>query len=218
MTQKGRKQFPVIKEGPHESSGAWASVLHGPREHNMCAPRLAAADGAPDFWKVLGEMFPRTRNQRCWVHKVCNILCHLPWSLRWCPRAELCETWQAATQVAAHAFICKRRDKYPKATNCLERDLGDLPAFCGCPDTHGQSLRTTNPIQPALATVRHRTWQRRDCVSRRTAMDLVHKLACAARVWWRLLAGLDKIPGVLGFVPCTDGKAISHKDKTCATA
>lgn len=222
VTKEGRKEFLAIEEGPRESATAWADVLRDLRDRGMRAPRLAVADGALGFWKALGQVFPKTRGQRCWVHKVRNVLCYLPTKIHDRATGELREIWLSETEAdaraAAHAFIRKYRDKYPKAAQCLERDLDALLAYYHYPAAHWQSLRTTNPIESAFATIRHRTRQTRNCVSSKTVTALVYKLARAAESQWKLMTGHEKLAPVFRFVPYKDGEAQGHEDEACAAA
>ena len=111
------------------------------------------------FWAALEEIFPATRQQRCWMHKTGNVLNYLPKA-----KKMLHDIWQAETRVDAalsfDLFIESYEAKYPKAVECLMRDRVELLSFFDSPAQHWQSIRTSNPIESAFATIRHRTKQR----------------------------------------------------------
>ena len=125
------------------------------------SPELAIADGGLGFWKAAGEVWPKTREQRCWVHKTANVLAKLPKSQHPKAKRALQEIWMAETKIAAEAafdaFIESYELKYAKAAQCLAKDHDALLVFYDFPAEHWKHLRTTNPIESTFATVRHRT-------------------------------------------------------------
>ena len=131
------------------------------KARGLTTPKLATGDGAMEFWAALEEIFPATRQQRCWMHKTGNVLNYLP--KRTQPKAKkmLHDIWQAETREGAHKafdlFISTFDAKYPKAAECLIKDQGELLTFYDFPSQHWQSIRTSNPIESAFATIRHRT-------------------------------------------------------------
>jgi putative transposase len=74
----GRKELVALTDGYREAAESWADLLRDCRRRGMCAPVLAAGDGALGFWSALREVFPETRAQRCWFHKISNIIAALP--------------------------------------------------------------------------------------------------------------------------------------------
>jgi transposase-like protein len=128
------------------------------------APRLATGDGALGFWVALSKVFPATRQQRCWVHKTCNVLDKLPKGEQPAAKALLHEVWMAATRADAtkafDRFVEVYGTKWPRATACLEKDRTELLAFYDFPAEHWQHLRTSNPIESTFATVRLTTTPR----------------------------------------------------------
>ena len=132
------------------------------------------------FWAALEEIYPQTVQQRCWMHKTGNVLNALPKAVQSKAKAALHEIWQAETKVAAEkvfdAFIKTYEATYPKATTCLQKDREELWAFFNFPAKHWQSLRTTNPIESTLGTIRHRTKRSKGCLSRDGMLHMVFKL------------------------------------------
>jgi len=139
----------------------WADLLRDAKRRGMRAPVLAMGDGALGFWSALREVFPTTREQRCWFHKIANVLAALPKSAHPGAKKALAEIWSAEdkdhARKAAKAFQDAYGAKFPKATEKITDDLEELLAFYDFPAEHWIHLRTTNPIESTFATVRHRT-------------------------------------------------------------
>jgi transposase-like protein len=178
-------------------------------------PELAIADGALGFWKAAGEVWPKAREQRCWVHKTANVLNKLPKSQQPKAKRALQEIWMAETKVAAEtafdAFIESYALKYEKAADCLGKDRDALLAFYDFPAEHWKHLRTTNPIESTFATVRHRTIRSKGCLSNKTALAMVFKLVEGAQKSWRRLDGHGQLPKLILGVKFPDGLEVLAK-------
>jgi transposase-like protein len=215
----GRKHFLAIEEGFRESAESWKTLLLSLRDRGLkVPPKLAVGDGALGFWKALGEVYPTTRAQRCWVHKTCNVLDKLPKKLQPQAKTALHAIWQADTRAHAEQafdrFLATFEAKYPKATDCLAKDREALLAFYDFPATHWQHLRTTNPIESTFATIRLRTAKTRNCVSAKSGLALVHQLAMSAQKRWRRLRGFKQLADVINgvnFIDGVDERKISRK-------
>jgi putative transposase len=209
-TSEGRKELVGFADGIRESAESWRELLLDLKRRGLAvAPELAVADGALGFWKALGEVWPTTREQRCWVHKTANVLNKLPNSLQGKAKRALQQIWMAETKNDALAafdmFVETYRTKYDKAVDCLTRDRDVLLAFYDFPAEHWTHLRTTNPIESTFATVRHRTIRSKGCLSNKTALAMVFKLVEAAQKSWRRLRGYNQLPKVVQGVKFTDG-------------
>ena len=181
------------------------------------APQIAVADGALGFWKALGEVWPTTREQRCWVHKTANILNKLPKSLHTKAKRALQEIWMAETkkdavaaleapvQARGRLFVETYGVKYDKAADCLTKDRDALLAFYDFPAEHWKHLRTTNPIESTFAIVRHRTVRSKGCLSNKTALAMVFKLVEGAQKTWRRIDGHNHLPKLILGVKFADG-------------
>ncbi len=173
------------------------------------------ADGALGFWKAAGEVWPKAREQRCWVHKTANVLGKLPKSVQPKAKRALQEIWMAETkanaEVALDAFIESYTPKYQKAVDCLTKDRDVLLAFYDFPAEHWKHLRTTNPIESTFATVRHRTMRSKGCLSNKTALAMVFKLVEGAQRSWRRLDGHGHLPKIILGVKFTDGIEVTAK-------
>jgi transposase-like protein len=213
---EGKKELVGFTDGMRESAQSWRELLLDLRRRGLStAPELAVADGALGFWKALGEVWPTTREQRCWVHKTANILNKLPKSLHAKAKRVLQEIWMAETKkdavVAFDAFAETYGVKYEKAVECLIKDRNALLAFYDFPAEHWKHLRTTNPIESTFATVRHRTIRSKGCLSNKTALAMVFKLVDGAQKSWRRLDGHNQLPKVIQGVKFTDGLEVIGK-------
>ena len=191
-TPEGKKELVGLIDGVRESAQSWRELLLDLKRRGLAvAPELAIADGALGFWKAIEEVWPRTRSQRCWVHKTANVLNKLPKSQHSKAKRALQEIWMAETRndadSAFDAFIETYAVKYDKAAACLVKDREAMLAFYDFPAEHWKHLRTTNPIESTFATVRHRTVRSKGCLSNKTALAMVFKLAQAAQNSWRRL-------------------------------
>ena len=215
-TPEGKKELIGFTDGLRESAQSWRDLLLDLKRRGLSiAPELAIADGALGFWKALAEVWPKTREQRCWVHKTANMLNKLPKSLHAKAKTALQEIWMAETKkdavTAFEAFAETYRVKYEKAVECLKKDRQVLLAFYDFPAEHWKHLRTTNPIESTFATVRHRTIRSKGCLSNKTALAMVFKLVEAAQRSWRRLDGHNQLPKVIQGVIFTDGLEVAVK-------
>jgi putative transposase len=218
-TPEGKKELIGFTDGTRESAHDWRTLLLDLKRRGLAiAPELAVADGALGFWKALGEVWPKTREQRCWVHKTANVLNRLPKSQHAKAKRALQEIWMAETKTDADAafgaFIESYQVKYDKAAECLEKDREALLAFYDFPAEHWKHLRTTNPIESTFATVRHRTTRSKGCLSNKTARAMVFKLVDGAQKNWRKLDGHNQLPKIIQGVKFTDGLEVVVKPAT----
>jgi transposase-like protein len=215
----GKKHFLAIEDGYRESKESWSKLLRRLKDNGLkIAPELAIGDGALGFWAAMDETFPTTRHQRCWVHKTANVLNYLPKSVQPQAKSALHEIWQAPDRATAETaydrFIDVYDAKYPKAAKCLLKDREELLAFYDFPAAHWQHIRTSNPIESTFATIRLRTKKTRNCVSAKSAVALVYKLAMSAEKRWRRLRGFKQLADVIDgikFIDGVDEREISRK-------
>ncbi|ADT96785.1 MULTISPECIES: IS256 family transposase [Actinomycetes] len=185
----GRKELVALADGYRESTESWADLLRSCRRRGMIAPVLAVGDGALGFWKAMREVFPATREQRCWFHKQANVLSCLPKSAQPGAVAAMREIYNAEdldhAQVAIKAFEIDYGAKYPKAVAKIVDDADVLLEFYKYPAEHWIHLRTTNPIESTFATVRLRTKVTKGPGSRAAGIAMAYKLIDAAQARWR---------------------------------
>jgi transposase-like protein len=209
-TPEGKKELVGLIDGVRESAQSWRELLLDLKRRGLTiGPELAVADGALGFWQAIEEVWPRVRGQRCWVHKTANVLNKLPKSQQTKAKRALQEIWMAETKkealIAFDAFIETWGVKYDKAVECLIKDRDALLAFCDCPAEHWKHLRTTNVIESTFATVRHRTVRSKGCLSNKTALAMVFKLAESTEKSWRRLDGHNQLPKIIKGVKFADG-------------
>jgi transposase-like protein len=209
-TKDGKKELIAIADGYRESEQSWKSLLLDVKARGLTVdPKLATGDGALGFWKALGKVFPKTREQRCWVHKTANVLDKLPKRLQPQAKAMLHEIWMSDTREHAHRafelFLETYQAKYPKACNCLSKDRDVLLTFYDFPAEHWIHLRTTNPIESTFATVRLRTKRTKGSGTRTACLTMVFKLMQSAQKRWRTLNGSERIPDVIQGIAFING-------------
>lgn len=209
-TPEGKKELVGLIDGVRESAQSWRELLLDLKRRGLAiGPELAVADGALGFWQAIEEVWPQTRGQRCWVHKTANVLNKLPKSQQPKAKRALQEIWMAETKnealAAFDAFVETWGIKYDKAVECLIKDHDALLAFYDFPAEHWKHLRTSNVIESAFATVRHRTVRSKGCLSNKTALAMIFKLAEAAEKTWRRLDGHNQLPKVILGVKFADG-------------
>ena len=222
-TPEGRKELVGLTDGVRESAQSWRELLLDLKRRGLSiGPKLAVADGALGFWQAVEEVWPQTRGQRCWVHKTANVLNKLPNSQQPKAKRALQEIWMAETKTDAlaafDAFVETWGVKYDKAVECLIKDRDALLGFYDFPAEHWKHLRTTNAIESSFATVRHRTVRSKGCLSNKTALAMIFKLAEAAEKSWRRLNGHNQLPKIVLGIKFTDGIEVVRSQAQAAAA
>jgi putative transposase len=189
----GTKELVAVADGERESGDAWAELLRDCRRRGMRAPVLMVGDGALGLWAALREVFPATREQRCWVHKAANVLNALPKSVHAGARRALNEIIgaqdRAHAERAIEALVSDYGAKWPKAVAKVVDDQEALLAFFDYPAEHWLHLRTTNPIESTFSPVRARTRITKGPGSKQAGLAMVFKLLEAAEGRWRAVNG-----------------------------
>ena len=222
-TPEGRKELVGLTDGMRESAQSWRELLLDLKRRGLSiGPELAVADGALGFWQAVEEVWPQTRGQRCWVHKTANVLNKLPNSQQPKAKRALQEIWMAETKTDAlaafDAFVETWGVKYDKAVECLIKDRDALLGFYDFPAEHWKHLRTTNVIESSFATVRPRTVRSKGCLSNKTALAMIFKLAEAAEKSWRRLNGHNQLPKIVLGIKFTDGIEVVRSQAQAAAA
>jgi putative transposase len=214
-TKDGKKELIAMTDGHRESAQSWSELLLDVKRRGLVVePKLAIGDGALGFWKAVAEIFPATKEQRCWVHKTANILDKLPKAKQPKAKSMIHEIWMSETKADAtkafDAFVENYQAKYPKATDCLAKDRDVLLAFYDFPAEHWRHLRTTNPIESTFATIRLRHRRTKGNGSRIASLTMMFKLAQSAANRWRLLNGHQLLPEVIRGVVFQDGQRLDQ--------
>ena len=160
----GRKELVAVGDGYRESTESWSELLRDLNGRGMRAPVLAIGDGALGFWAALREVFPESREQRCWVHKIANVLDAVPSSLQPKVKAALHNIMNAENKEAADLAIDQLQAtygaKYPKAVDKVLKDREVLLTHFDFPVEHWIHLRTTDEIVKGAAGASLRGWPR----------------------------------------------------------
>jgi transposase-like protein len=210
----GTKELVALADGFRESSESWADLLRDCKRRGMRAPVLAVGDGALGFWKAIRDVFPETTEQRCWWHKIGNVLAALPKSAHPGAKKALAEIYNAENKTqaikAANAFADAYGTKWPKAAAKITDDLDVLLAFYDYPAEHWIHLRTTNPIESTFATVRLRTRVTKGPGSRAAGVTMAFKLIESAQARWRAVNAPHLVALVRAGARFNNGKLVER--------
>ena len=205
----GTKEVIAIEDGYRESTESWLTVLRDLKARGLRAPALAIGDGALGFWAAVREVWPEAREQRCWVHRIANVLDKLPRRLQPQAKRALHEMMyaesRAACETAMQRFAQDYEAKYPKAVKALVADVPRLLTHFDFPAAHWKHIRTTNPIESTFATVKLRTRVTKGAGSRGAGLTMAFKLLHAAQQTWRRLDAHDLLPLLRAGVVFKDG-------------
>jgi putative transposase len=212
----GRKELVALADGFRESADSWADLLRDAKRRGMAAPVLAVGDGALGFWKAVRDMFPETAEQRCWWHKIGNVLAALPTSVQASVKQAIAEIYNAEdkthARAAAQAFHREFGTKWPKATAKITDDLDVLTAFYDYPAEHWIHLRTSNPIESTFATVRLRQRVTKGPGSRAAGVAMAFKLIEAAQQRWRMVNAPHLVALVRAGATFVNGRLVERPD------
>ena len=205
----GAKELLAVEDGYRESAESWKTLLRDLKRRGMAAPVVAVGDGALGFWAAAREVWPATREQACWVHKLVNVLDKLPPRLQ--PRAKralhemMYAESRADCETARARFAAEFQPKYSKAVESLTANWERLVTFFDFPAEHWKHLRTTNVIESPFATVRLRERATRGAGSRTKGLLMAFKLLDMVQLRWRHLDGAQLLPLVRAGVKFADG-------------
>ena len=210
----GTKEGIAIEDGYRESTESWLAVLRDLKTRGMRPPALAIGDGALGFWAAVREVWPEAREQRCWGHRIANVLDKLPTRLQPQAKRALHEMMYAATretcETAMQRFAQDYDAKYPKAVKALFADVPRLLTHFDFPATHWKHIRSTNPIESTFATVKLRMRVTKGAGSRAAGLTMAFKLLQAAQGTWRRLDAHALLPLVRAGVLFQDGQQVER--------
>lgn len=213
----GTKEVVAIEDGYRESTESWLTVLRDLKARGMRPPALAIGDGALGFWAAVREVWPEAREQRCWVHRIANVLDKLPTRLQPQAKRALHEMMYAESrgtcETTMQRFAQDYEAKYPKAVKTLFADVPRLLTHCDFPAAHWKHIRSTNPIESTFATVKQRTRVTKGAGSRAAGLTMAFKLLQAAQGTWRRLDAHDLLPLVRAGVPFQDGQLVERPEQ-----
>jgi putative transposase len=209
-TAEGKKELIAIADGYRESEQSWKELLLDCKARGLeVEPSLAIGDGALGFWKAMRQVWDATKEQRCWVHKMANVLDKLPRGSQPKAKRMLHDIYEAEGREGAgkafDLFVKTYEAKYPQAVECLVKDRGVLLSFYDFPAEHWRHIRTTNPIESVFATVRLRHDKTKGSGSRSACLTMVYKLMESASKGWRALNGSKLLAEVIAGEVYIDG-------------
>jgi transposase-like protein len=210
----GRKVVVAVEAGHRESVAAWAQLLRSLRERGMKAPRLVIADGHLGIWGAIAEVFPEAAEQRCWNHKLTNVLDRLPRRLQpeareTLPGIPYAETRQEAERLR-DTFVERYGADHPAAAETSLRDGERRVTFYDFPQEHWKHLRTTNPVESPFAAVRLRTNAGKRYKKVANATALIWRLQMVAERTFRRLDHPELLPEVALGVRFEDGARVAE--------
>lgn len=213
LREDGEKELLGIALGYRESTESWAEVLRDLKGRGMRPPLVAIGDGALGIWAALREVWPETRRQRCWNHRVLNVLDKLPKRLWAKVRQDLRKAAAAPTREECRRRLEKiaeelRRAGQGPAAQTVLRDMEDFLTFYDFPQEHWVHLRTSNPIESIFAGVRLRTDVTKRLPNRENALYLIFKVIGRLSQHWRKITGANLCQLVLDGKRFADGKLV----------
>lgn len=214
VDEHGHKELLAMELGYRESAASWSEVLRSLKERGLGdAPLLAIGDGGLGLWAALDEIFPTTRHQRCWNHRVLNVLDKLPKRLHAEIRKKLRALAEAPTRQECErrrTTLCSwlRGRGQTQAAECLEREWEVFVTFYDFPEEHWIHLRTSNPIESVFAGVRLRTNASKRLRVRENALYLVFKLVLRLSVNWRTITAPNQLKLLLSGHHFYDGQLV----------
>jgi len=215
VNENGEKEPLAIVEGYRESTESWAEVLRDLKVRGLTDPKLFAGDGALGLWGAINKVYPKADHQRCWVHKMRNVLVHFPKRLHAEVKLLLRQMYNADTRKQSEVLMAQFADlyshEYPRAVECLLKDQDALLTYFNYPKEHWASLKTTNPIESVFATVKLRTNAARRIKSPRSALYLIFQLILRAQKRWRRLNAPHLVTKVLEGMKFEDGIEVRTK-------
>ena len=214
VREDGSKELVAVEDGYRESSESWLAVLRDLQSRGLEAPLLAIGDGALGFWKALREVWPKAAEQRCWVHRTANVLDKLPKRLQPRVKKHLHEIFQAETKEIAQeqvrAFVNEYGERYPKAVASLIRDEEKLLTFYDFPAAQWQTIRSTNVIESAFATVRLRQRVTKGAGTRTRGLTMAFQLLAMAEKRWRKIRSPHLVQQLLEGKKFLDGRTVTE--------
>ncbi len=211
----GRKEVLAIRSGHRESTASWLKLLRDLRDRGLSVPLLLMADGGLPIWSAADQVWPDASQQRCWNHKIINVLDNLPKRVQGQARALLTQIPSAETREEAEAqrdkFAARYRGQFPEAVDTLERDWERMVTFYDFPEEHWTHLRTTNPVESPFASVRLRTNAGKRYKRVQSATALIWRVLMVAEKRFRKLNAYELLPDVYAGKEYQNGKPIDQE-------
>jgi len=218
----GRKVILAVESGYRESTESWAALLRDLKRRGLRAPKLVIGDGHLGIWGALTAIFPEAAEQRCWNHRIMNVLDKLPRTRQAEARSLLTKIPYAATREEAErqkqvfqAWCAKRG--LAEVGRRLDRDWERMVTFYQFPQEHWKHLRTTNPVESPFAAVRLRTAAAKRFKKVENATAVIWKTLLVAEHTFRRLDAPELLPDVAHGVEYVNGvRAVNRRDEKVA--
>lgn len=212
---EGKKQLLACEAGFRESKESWAEVLRDVTQRGLNLGKLTVADGNLGIWAALRDLHPQGDEQRCWNHKIANVLDALPKRVREIAGGELKQIPYAETQKECErlrdAFITRYEAEFPRACEKLKRDWERMVTFYAYPQEHWKHIRTTNIVESPFNVIRLRTNAVRRFKKVSSATAMLWKLFGVAEKAWIKLNCPSLLPLVYEGKRCVDGIFVQEK-------
>jgi transposase-like protein len=213
----GSKVVLAVESGHRESIESWSAVLRDLKARGLRSPKLSTGDGGLGLWGALRGVYPESAEQRCWNHKMVNVLDALPKKLQEKGKAAVQKIWHAESVADAEKWKKEFRKtfggQYPKAVEILEKDWEALTAYYAFPKEHWKHLRTTNIIESPFAAVRLRTSAAKRFKRVDNAAAMIWRLALVAEKTFRKLNAPELCAEVFKGTQYRDGARLTTSDK-----
>jgi len=197
VTRTGTKELLALEEGYRESEESWKGVFHDLKERGLAWIGLVVGDGIKGLWKAVREEYPRSRRQRCWVHRMRNILDKVPDKAYDEVLEHLRAIYHAKSEKESRSlireFVARYQRVYPKAADCLMDSCESLLTYFSFPRCHWKSIKTTNPIESLFSTVKLRTKAARRMRTRMTTVCLVFQVLKLSDRRFRRINGYTRV-------------------------
>jgi transposase-like protein len=211
----GKKVFLACESGYRESKESWAGVLRDLTARGLKLGTLTVADGHLGIWSALAELHPEGKEQRCWNHKITNVLDAMPKRIRDEASEHLTKIPYGETQRECEKlrdrFLSRYGTDYPKATETLMRDWDRMVSFYAFPKEHWVHIRTTNVVESPFSSVRLRTDAAKRFKKVQNATAMIWKLLGVAEKRFRRLKGHWLLRDVYEGNLFIDGVAVQEK-------
>ena len=213
----GRKVVLAVESGYRESIESWSGVLRDLKGHGMNCPRLVVGDGHLGIWGALSNVYPEALEQRCWNHKVLNVLDRLPKKVHLKAKGRLRDIAYSESRQEAEEkrdlFVCWcQREGYHQASETLTRDWERMVTFYRFPKEHWRHLRTSNVVESPFAALRLRTDAAKRYKRVGNATAVIWKMLMLAEQRFRRLDAPEKMKLVYPGFSFKEGVEAKHEE------
>lgn len=218
----GEKVVLAVESGQRESTESWGAQLRDLKARGLKAPRLTIADGHLGIWGALASVYPSSAEQRCWNHKMRNVLDVI--ALKHQPEVKMKLQEIASSPTRAECERLKDRFAkdyacaHPKAVERLERDWERMVSFYNFPEAHWKHLRTTNIVESPFAAVRLRTGAAKRFKKVENATALIWRMLLVVEQNFRKLNAPHLLTEIYAGIEYSDGIRVVTKPRELAAA